>query len=370
MTEAGPAPLHVGQLNLPAPDDFRRAFEGVFARRFYTNHGPLEHEADAALAAYFGVRHAISVVNGTAALMLLLKALGRKGEVITPAFTFPATVQAICWAGLTPVFCDVEPETHNISARLAEPLIGERTVAILGVHVWGRGCDVAPLQALANARGIRLIFDAAHATGCTHMGVRIGGFGDAEMFSFHATKVLNGAEGGCIATNDDELAALLRKTRSFHEMTPGPEGRLHLNAKLSEAQAAMLLLGLERMEEFVADNRRRYETYRERLSGLKGVRFVDHAAGEQSNYQYVVAELDEPAFGMSRDRLLEALQAQNVLARRYFHPGVHRTAPFDRCAAVLPVTDALCERLIQLPTGQAVTDDDVLKVCDLVRNAR
>ncbi|XKH39411.1 DegT/DnrJ/EryC1/StrS family aminotransferase [Azospirillum doebereinerae] len=226
-------PLHVGQLNLPAAEAFREAFDGIFDRRFFANHGPLEQRLDRELASLFGVRNAVSVVNATAALMLVLRALDLDGEVIVPSFTFPATVQAVVWAGLRPVFCDIDPQTQTLTAARVAPKIGPATAAVLGVHIWGRGCDPLELEALTASRGVKLVFDAAHAVGATFRGRRFGGFGNAEVFSFHATKILNGAEGGCITTDDDDLAARLRTMRSFHDTDERVPGLLRLNAKIS-----------------------------------------------------------------------------------------------------------------------------------------
>jgi dTDP-4-amino-4,6-dideoxygalactose transaminase len=363
-------PLPVGQLNMPDPAEFREMFEGIFARRFYTNHGPLEHAVDEALAAHFGVRHAIAVVNGTIALMLLLRAMQLTGEVVVPSFTFPATVQSLVWAGLKPVFCDVDPDTQMLNAALVEAAITPQTSAILGVHIWGRGCDPVGLAKLAEARGLQLLFDAAHATSCTFEGKRIGGFGRAEIFSFHATKILSGAEGGCITTNDDELATRLRTLRSFHASDEHAAGVLRLNAKISEAQAAMVLLGLRHLDRFIEENRQRYELYRQGLQDIYGLQFIDYAAGEQSNYQFAVVRIEPEKLGMSRDELLDWLQDRHVLARRYFHPGVHRTSPFSsEIRAELTVTDELCQVLLQLPTGQAISHDDVRNICTLIQSA-
>lgn len=364
------APLHVGQLNLPARDAFRAAFEDIFRRRHYANHGPLEQRLDAQLAERFQVRHAISVVNGTVALMLMLKALDLKGEVLTPAFTFPATAQALLWAGLKPVFCDVDPDSHMLTAERVADAITPATAAILGVHMWGRACDPLALEQLAHERGLRLVFDAAHGAACAFEGRRIGGFGDAEIFSFHATKVLNGAEGGCITTNDDALATRLRVMRSFHDSAGPTAGLLRMNAKMSEAQAAMTLLGLDALEGLIADNRMRYEAYRQGLQSIAGIRFIDHAAHGASNFQSVVISVDEPAFGITRDALLLRLEAEQVFARRYFWPGVHRIPPFSDVDWDLPVTDRLCRTLIQFPTGQAVGPEEVAAVCAIVREAQ
>jgi len=367
LPEEFAVPLHVGQLNLPSEAEFRAAFEGIFARRFYANHGPLEQRLDRELAAYFGVRHAVSVVNATVGLMLVLRALHRHGEVVVPSFTFPATVQAVLWAGLTPVFCDVDPQTQTLTAPLVAARLGPATAAILGVHVWGRACDPEGLEALARERGVALLFDAAHAIGSTHRARRIGGLGDAEVFSFHATKILNGTEGGCITTDDDALAARLRHMRSFHDKDAAVPEPFRFNAKMSEAQAAMALLGLGNLEALIEGNRQRYALYRRELDGVPGVRFVDYAAGERSNFQYIVVEVAPDDAGMTRDALLDALRARGVLARRYFHPGVHRTPPFRDDPVELPVTDRLCRTLIQLPTGQTVTERDIQTVCAMIR---
>ena len=162
-TPAFESPLPVGQLYLPDWTDFERLFRGIFARRYFTNHGPLVRELDERIAAYLGVRHATNVTNGTVALMIALRALDLRGEVIVPSFTFPATVQAISWAGLTPVFCDVDPATHMLTAENVRKLIGPRTSGVLGVHLWGRACDPDALQKLCLENNLRLLFDAAHA---------------------------------------------------------------------------------------------------------------------------------------------------------------------------------------------------------------
>ncbi|MBU0755218.1 MAG: aminotransferase class I/II-fold pyridoxal phosphate-dependent enzyme, partial [Planctomycetes bacterium] len=203
-------PLHVGQLHLPAWEAFERSFKGVFERRYFTNHGPLVQELDRRFAAHIGVRHAVSVTNGTVALMVAAQALDLRGEVIVPAFTFPATAQAMSWAGLDVVLCDVDPQTHTLTAPLVAPHISARTSAVLGVHTWGRACDPVRLEHLCKEKGIALFFDAAHAVDCTYEGIKCGRFGNLETFSFHATKVLSGCEGGCVVTDNDALADRIR----------------------------------------------------------------------------------------------------------------------------------------------------------------
>ncbi len=361
-------PLPVGQVYLPAWERFEAAFGGIFQRRYFANHGPLVRELDTRLAEHLGVRHAISVTNATVALMVASKALDLQGKVIVPAFTFPATVQAMTWAGLTPVFCDVDPVTHTLNSRLVEPLLDDDTSAVLGVHLWGRACDPDGLGALCASRNISLFFDAAHAIGCTHRGKPIGGLGRLEVFSFHATKILNGAEGGCLTTNDDELANRIRTVRNFHVSESFVPVPLRINGKMSEAQAAMALLGLDTLHENIARNRGLHEIYLQRASAWKGLRLVVPAEEENSNHQYCVLEVEDDCT-LQRDLLFQLLRTENVHARRYFQPGIHRIPPYGSLAfpcAHLPVTDALCGSLLQLPLGAMITDHDVERICDLI----
>ena len=286
--------------------------------------------------------------------------------MIVPSFTFPATVQAISWAGADPVFCDVDRTTHCVEAALVEPLIGERTAGILGVHTWGRPADVRALEALAERRGLFLMFDSAHAIGCELEGRPIGGFGDAEAFSLHATKIVHALEGGVITTNDDALAAHLRKLRAFHPASDA-ETPLRMNAKMSEAQAAFGLLSLQDLPANIAANRRRYELYREGLEGIAGLELYRHEDGWSSNFQYVILENKPEITGRSRDWLIDRLAAENVLARRYFHPCGHQLEPYaDVRQGPLDNTRWLAERIFQLPSGQDMTPDDIRGVCALV----
>lgn len=363
-------PLHVGQSNLPSKEKLKEQFRGIFERRFFTNHGPIVRELDERLSDYFGVKHAVSVTNGTVALMCAIVILGLKGEVVVPSFTFPATVHALTWAGVTPVFCDVDMETHTITPENVEQKITQNTSAILGVHLWGRACNTHGLKLLAERYNLKIIFDAAHAIGSTFKGEKVGCFGDIECFSFHATTILNAAEGGCITTNDDSVGNLFRTARNFH--TTETFGRVfpRINGKMTEAQAAMALLSLDDLPKNIAMNKKRYEAYANRLKGLPGVKFVDYAHGEKSSYQYIVVKIDEEKLKISRNSLVAELMANNVLARTYFSPGVHKARPYcelyPEYNGTLPVTEHLSKTLMQLPNGQSITLNDIETVCDLI----
>jgi len=363
--------LHVGRPNLGDREAFLARVNDILDRRWFTNNGRYVQEFEQRLAEATGTRHCIAVCNATIALELAIRALDMSGEVIVPSFTFVATPHSLQWQGITPVFCDVDPRTHNLDPDQVESLITPRTTGIIGVHVWGRPCAVEPLTAIARARGLKLLFDAAHAFACSHRGTMIGGFGDAEVFSFHATKFLNSFEGGAITTNGDALAARIRLMKNFG--FSGYDNVIYVgtNGKMTEVCAAMGLSSLESLDELIAVNRRHHEGYRKALADIRGVRVLEYDAAEKSNHQYIVVEVDEDEAGLSRDQLVRLLHAENILARRYFYPGCHAMEPyrtlFPRARLQLPETERLCTRVMTLPNGTSVEAEDVRAIGALVR---
>lgn len=365
--------LHVGR---PAFGDRRRLFariDEILDRRWVTNNGPVVQEFEARIAAKLSVPHCVAVVNGTIGLELVARALDLAGEIVVPAFTFIATAHAFEWLGLRPVFCDVDPRTHTLDARKLEQCLTNDTSAIVGVHLWGEACDIEGLSAFAAERGLPLLFDAAHAFSCSWRGRMIGGFGRAEVFSFHATKFFQTFEGGAITTNDGDLAARLRLLRNFGFAGYDSVVDVGTNGKMTELCAAMGLVALEDLPALQATNRERWEQYRDALAGVPGLRVFPLDQGEARNYQYVVVEVDVSVTGLSRDLLLRLLHAENILARRYFHPGCHRMEPYrsrpGSARIALPVTEGLSERVVVLPAGSSVGPRDVSTVCELVRFA-
>jgi dTDP-4-amino-4,6-dideoxygalactose transaminase len=367
------APLHVGRPNLPDKQAVLERIAGVLDSGWLTNGGPLVQEFERRLREETGAKHCLAVSNGTAALELALRALGLAGEVIVPSYTFIASAHAVAWQGLRPVFCDVDAVTHTLDPEQVARLITRQTAAILGVHLWGRARDIDGLAAVAHEHGIPLLFDAAHAFGCTYRGRPIGGFGACETFSFHATKFVHCGEGGAIATNDDRLAERLRLLRNFGFAGYDRVTSLGTNAKLSELAAAMGLASLDHMETIVAANRRNYEAYASCLRSLPGITLLRHDVTEKCNYQYVVVEVDAQQAGLSRDELVTVLQADNVLARRYFSPGCHRMEPYcsDPLTAPrpLPVTERLAENVLALPTGLQLDESAVVRIGEIVSRA-
>ena len=207
--------LHVGRPNIGDRKRLMEQINDILDRRWLTNAGVYVREFERRVAEMVGVAHCIAMCNGTVALEIAIRALGLEGEVIVPSFTFIATAHALQWQGITPVFCDIDPQTHNIDPARVEQLITHRTTGIIGVHVWGRSCNVEELTSIANKYHLRVLYDAAHAFACSRHGKMIGSFGNAEVFSFHATKFVNTFEGGAVVTNDSDLAARIQLMRNF-----------------------------------------------------------------------------------------------------------------------------------------------------------
>jgi dTDP-4-amino-4,6-dideoxygalactose transaminase len=326
------------------------------------------------LARFLKVKHVICVTNATIGLMMAADALRLTGKVIVPSYTFVATAQSLKWCGLTPVFCDVDPESQQIDLEAAALLIDQEVSAILAVNLWGGACDIGALQALADAKGISLYFDSAHAFGAAVENVPIASFGRAEVFSFHATKVLSAGEGGCVTTNDDDVAARLRNIRSSYGAGPTVPVVKTSNGRMSEAQAAIALMSLDDYPAIQARNKTLFDAYSRNLAGIPGIRLLHPANVSASNYQYAACTIEPAKFGLTRDQLLQLLEAENVLARRYFYPGTHRCAGFDgdyeADAARLPITEQLCDVSFQLPLGARLNVSDVEKICALIARAQ
>lgn len=365
--------LHVGRPNLGDREVMLRRVNEIFDRRWFTNDGPLVKEFEARIQKLVGVKHCVAMCNATIAMEIAIRALELRGEVIVPAYTFIATAHALQWQEITPVFADMDPATHNLAPETIERLITPRTSGIIGVHVWGRPCDTEAIESIAAKHKLKVMYDAAHAFGCSHKGKMIGNFGACEVFSFHATKFINCFEGGAVVTNDDTLATKLRLMRNFgfsgfdKVIYPGTNG------KLTEVCAAMGITSLEAMEAIIAANRQNYQAYRQGLQNLPGITLKEYDANERRNYQYIVVEVEETQAALNRDELVAVLQAENVLARKYFWPGCHRMEPYcslqPNASLLLPQTEKVAARIMVLPTGTAVDAATVQTVCEIIRTA-
>ena len=365
--------LHVGRPNVGRRTPLFARLNEALDSRWLSNDGPFVREFEDKIARVAGVKHCVSMANATIALQIVTRALELTGEVIVPAFTFVATAHALEWQGVTPIFCDVDPLTHNIDPSQIEGLVTPRTTGILGVHIWGRPCDIEAVLAVANAHKLKVFFDASHAFGCRYRDRNIGSFGCAEIFSFHATKFINSAEGGAVTTDDDEIARRVRLMKNFGFAGYDDVISVGVNGKMSEISAAIGLTNLESAEEFIQVNRANFRTYARELHGIPGISMLAYNERNSPNYQYVVVEVDVARARINRDQMVRVLHAENVLARKYFYPGVHRMEPYRSRprpqTAALPETEAVSSRVMVLPTGTSVTGDDIAKVCAVIRCA-
>jgi dTDP-4-amino-4,6-dideoxyglucose len=369
--EAFIRPVHTNQ---PSAFDRSRLFDRMnwaFDNQWLSNGGPLVREFEDRIAELAGVRNCVATCNATTGLQLLVRAADLSGEVIVPSLTFAATAHAVRWLGLEPVFCDIDPDTGCVDADLVAEAITPRTSAIIGVHLWGRPCAVDRLEKLAADHGIPAFFDAAHAIGCTSEGRAIGRFGAAEVFSFHATKVVSAFEGGAIVTDDDEFADRIRALHNFGKGLTTISEAGGTNGKMSEPAAAMGLTSLDALDTLIDNNRAAYEAYRDELSDVDGLAFFEYDPEERNNFQYVILEVDEATTGLERDLLLDVLHAENVMALLPIgSPAVHQLEPYRSGPAVsLPHTERLVARVVSLPGGTTVSREEIRRICSIIRFA-
>jgi dTDP-4-amino-4,6-dideoxygalactose transaminase len=365
-------PRHVGEPNVTDQAAFLRRVADILERRRFTNNGPFVAELEEIVSARLGVAECVAVSNATIGLQLVLSALAVTGEVVVPSWTFIATPHAAQISGLRVRFVDVDRSTHTVSPEHLRRLVNDDTAAIIGVHLFGQPCDVAALEDIAGPLDIPVIYDAAHALGVNTETTPIGNHGEAEVFSLHATKFVHGFEGGLITTNDKALADELRLLRNFGFTNSGRVARLGMNAKLSEIHAAMAVTQFESMDKLREINATRHTAYSAGTESIPGLELFQPDAAVR-NDQYVVFDVEPAVTGITRDELIVVLEAEGVLARRYFAPGCHRQMPYvieqPGAGRWLPGTEELCERTLVLPTGPNMSVSDVEIVTEVLASA-
>lgn len=354
--------IHVGRPNVLNRDLFLSRVNQILDSKQFSNNGPFVTELEKRVASYLQVKHCIAVTNATIGLELVLSAMNLSGQVITPSFTFIATANAISRVGLEPVFCDVA-DNGLIDPSKVESLISSDTKAILAVNSYGNVCDVVSLEAIARLNGLKLIFDSAHGLGVSNNGQKVGGFGDAEVFSLHATKFITGFEGGLITTNNDVLANKLKLVRNFGFTGYEKIECQGTNAKLSEIHAAMALTNLEHIDEIVQHNKRNYEAYKSSLPSEFSL--LEFPESVDSNFQYIVTRTAP----VCRDFVVEYLHENQILVRKYFSPGAHMHVPYNKKTYHLPVTDAWSNSVICFPTGQDIDVEIIKEIAGLAKEA-
>lgn len=349
--------LYVGCPNLGDKQVFLGWVDKIWKSKRLSNDGPIVQEFEKQVQQFLGVKHAVAVCNATTGLQILANAVfGDYSRVYVPSFTFAATVYALDWAGFVPDFVDIDLHTHNIKPPTGLPH------PIVATHLWGRPCDVEKLDFRFTDPITPVIYDAAHAFGCSYKGVKIGNFGDGEVFSFHATKFINSFEGGMITTNNDETAEKCKLLRNFGFEGYDNSTIAGINGKMSEVHAAMGLCSLAQFDRFVECNHNNYHEYVEKLWDIAALNIMRYSGSDTPNYQYIVLEVKR-----NRDKILEALWAEGIYARRYFYPGVHRMAHYKAMNISLPNTEALAEKVLVLPSGVSTTTKDIKHICSIIR---
>lgn len=372
MANAFEHPIYVTRPLLPNIDAVTERIKAVWDSQQLTNFGAQHDELSEKLKAHLEVDHISMFSNGTLALLLGLKALELTGEVITTPFTFPATVQALDWNNLTPVFCDIDPVTYNIDAEKIEALITEKTTAILGVHVFGNPCDVKKIQEIADKYQLKVIYDGAHVFGAKVNGVPISSFGDMTMFSFHATKLFNTVEGGALTYHDAALDKRLDLLRNFGIVNAEEVALSGLNAKMNEVQAGVGLEVLKVVEEERNKRHKIKRAYEKNLAAIEGIRVLTTRENESSSYQYFVIEIDQEKFGQSRDFVHEELQKYNVFARKYFSPLCSDFTWYSGLASAqpenLPQAQKAVGQVLAMPYYGALTIESVAEICAIIED--
>ena len=365
--------IYITRPLLPNLNDVYDKLKDVWESKWLTNSGPQEDYLKEELKQYLQVENLSLFNNGTSALLLGLRALNLTGEVITTPFTFPATVQALDWNNLTPVFCDIDPATLTLDAAKIEPLITEKTTAILGVHTFGNPCDVEQIQLIANKYNLKVIYDGAHTFGTKLNNIPIGNYGDMTMFSFHATKLFNTVEGGALTFRDNSLVGRLSLLKNFGIANPEEVVLSGLNAKLNEIQA---VIGLEVLKLVETERKKRHKikrAYESCLKDVPGINVLTKLEDECSSYQYFVIQIDEELYGKSRDWLHEKLKEYNVFTRKYFFPLCSDFEWYQHlesaCKENLPIANKTVTQVLALPYYGELQLESVEKICKVIRDS-
>ncbi len=360
----------VTRSSMPTFEEYCDEIKDLWNTRWLTNMGAKHKQLQTELEKYLGVPHVTLYTNGHLALENAIGALNlpEGGEVITTPFTFASTTHAIVRNGLVPVFCDVNDRDYTMDVTKLESLITDKTVAIVPVHVYGNLCDVETIEMIAKKYGLKVIYDAAHAFGVRYKGVSSACFGDASMFSFHATKVFHTIEGGAVCYKNDSWVQLLNDQKNFGFHGPEEVAYVGGNAKMNEFQAAMGICNLRHLDGEIAKRKIVVERYRQRLSGVEGICLCQPQDGVESNYAYFPAVFD--GYKYTRNEIFEMLKAQEITARKYFFPltnsfECYRNYPTAGVEKT-PVAQHLALRVLTLPLYADLALEDVDKICDTI----
>ncbi len=362
--------ITVTRSSMPTFEEYCEEIKELWNSHWLTNMGVKHKRLEADLLAYLNSDHVKLYCNGHLALENVLEvyAFPKGSEVITTPFTFASTTHSIVRSGLIPIMCDINSVDYTIDVDKIEELITDKTVAIMPVHVYGNLCDVERIKAIADKHNLKVIYDAAHAFAVTYNGVSSANFGDASMFSFHATKVFNSIEGGALFFRDPELAVRLDELKNFGIHGPESVQWVGGNAKMNEFAAAMGVCNLRHLDEEIAKRAKVSEHYHKRLGGVKGIRLNAVQKGVKSNYAYFPVVFD--GYKYTRDKIFEMLKAENIVARKYFYPLVNSFDCYKDCdfygTEKSPVAKYISDRVLTLPMYADLRIEDIDRICDII----
>lgn len=364
--------IYVTKPALPGLDEFLPMLQEIWESRILTNHGPFHNRFESALAKYLGVEHVSLFTNATLALLTGVQALELSGEVITTPFSFVATAHSLWWNNIKPVFVDIESRTYTIDPVKIERAISERTTAILPVHVYGYPCDTLAIGKIASTYGLKVIYDAAHFFGERSSSENLLRHGDMSILSFHATKVFNTFEGGAIVSRSAELKKKVDYLRNFGFESETSIVSTGINAKMNEFQAALGLLQLRHIEDYIKEREIVHQVFIDQLSNIKGITLPPDIYGFKLNYGYFPILIESKLFGETRDRLYERLKRADFYSRRYFYPLISHFPPYSKLDSSreenLPVATRISSQILCLPIYPGLTRESVIRCCDIIKN--
>lgn len=365
----------VTRSSMPPLEEYVKEIEPLWETHWLTNEGPIHQLLESKLERYLSVQHAELFVNGHSALEAAIEALDVHGEAITTPFSFASTTHALVRKGLDPVFCDIKPDDFTMDPEKIEALITPRTSVIVPVHVYGNMCDVDAIQQIADKHGLKVIYDAAHAFGVRYHDKGVASYGDASMLSFHATKVFNTIEGGCVCFSDTSLQPILKKIRNFGITGPESVESVDGNFKMNEFCAAMGVCNLRHVDDEIEKRKHVAERYCDLLSGVRGLRLgVHYGEGSQEsvtpNYAYMPVIFDDKQFGASRDDVFYALAQSNIYTRKYFYPLISDYACYSERfdSSLTPVAQWAADHVLCLPIYADLALEDVDRICGIIQD--
>lgn len=362
--------IYVTRPSMPPYEEFIERIKPLWDTHRLTNMGEYHKKLEKELENYLGVGHVSLMTNGHMALEMTLQAMELKGEVITTPFTFISTTHAIVRNGLTPVFCDINRNDYTIDVEQIEPLITEKTSAILPVHVYGRVCDVDKIERIAQKHHLKVIYDAAHAFGVKYKGNSITQYGDASILSFHATKAFNTIEGGAVIYSQNEVGKMLYGLKNFGIRNEIIIDSVGANAKMDEFRAIMGICNLQHVDEEIAKRKKAFSRYRDNLEDINGIEFLPGQKDVDSNYAYFPVLIDEKEYGRVREDVYNYLKERGIYTRRYFYPLTNECICYNHLfeKGSTPAAKYISERILTLPLFAGLKDEEIDRICKYIKD--